>query len=309
MKTLTKNLQNIGNIGLVQFGTMEDDGFGFKPAGPAIEKGDLIIRESQEEDVVSKLLAFNKTTDFLLLTDMDILKGAKQNRVVNTSVLIAPNSKTELDVSCVERLRWDYKSPDFKMSPESMDFKMRSAKASSLKNMAAGIFDGEGVQSKMWNMISEKVRESRSDNATEDYEQLLHEEEKPAFAGRNLVMNKSSNALAVFIDRRIVFCDILGNREAYAFYFPKLKDGALRSFPVNDYFGGHSGKKNVEPLEEAEAFYKLDEFLDEVGKNLKISGERVFGVGKIKRIMGEKKPGFELSYRDRLIHLAAFSEG
>jgi len=279
MKTLTKNLQNIGNIGLVQFGTLEDDGFGFKPAGPAIEKGALIIKESQEEGVVSKLLAFNKTSDFLLLTDMDILRGAKQNRVVNTSVLIAP------------------------------DFKMRSAKATSLKKRASGIFDGEGVQSKMWNMISNKVRESRSDNTTEDYEQLLSEEEKPAFAGRKLVMDKSSNALAVFIDRQIAFCDILGNRNAYAFYFPKLKDGALRSFPVNDYFGENSEKEmKFEPLKEAEAFYKLDEFLDEVGKNLKISGERLFGAGKLKRLMDENTPGFELSYQDRLIHLAAFSE-
>jgi hypothetical protein len=30
-----------------------------------------------ESGVVSKLLAINTTTDFLLLTDMDILKGAK----------------------------------------------------------------------------------------------------------------------------------------------------------------------------------------------------------------------------------------
>ena len=154
-----------------------------------------------------------------------------------------------------------------------------------------------------------KVRKRGSDNATEDYEQLLNEEEKPTFAGRKLVMDKSSNALAVFINSQIVFCDVLGNREAYAFYFPKLKDGALRSLPVNDYFSGNSEKeKKAEPLGEAEAFYKLDEFLDEVVKNLKISGERIFGAGKLKRIMEEKMPGFELSYQDKLIHLAAFCE-
>ena len=308
MKTLTKNLQIVGNIGFVQFGTLEDEGFGFKPAGPAIEKGDLIIKESLEEGVVSKLLAFNKTTHFLVLTDMDILKGAKQNRVVNTSVLIAPNSKTELDVSCVERLRWDYTSPDFRMSPESMDFKMRSAKASSLKNIASGTSDGEGVQGKMWNMISDRVRKSGSDNETENYEQLLNEEEKPAFAGRKLVMDKSSNGLAVFIDRDIAFCDIMGNREAYTYYFPKLKDGALRSLPVNDYFDPDAPKDKTEPLGEAEAFYKLDEFLDEVTKNLKISSERVFGAGKLKRVAIERIPGFEVSYHNRMIHLAAFSE-
>lgn len=90
---------------------------------------------------MSKLLAINTTSDFLLLTDMDILKGAKQNRVVNTSVLIAPNSKSELDVSCVERFHWTYTSPSFKISPNAIDFNLRSAKASTISNRLAGMIE------------------------------------------------------------------------------------------------------------------------------------------------------------------------
>jgi hypothetical protein len=153
-----------------------------------------------ESGVVSKLLAINTTSDFLLLTDMDILKGAKQNRVVNTSVLIAPNSKSELDVSCVERFRWTYTSPSFKISPNAMDFNLRSAKASTINNRLAGM------------------------------------------------------------------------------------------------------------IEEAEAFYKLYEFLDMVEKDLMPSGEQAAGLGKIRRIKNEKIPGFELSYDGQMIHLAAFTK-
>ena len=200
MKTLTKTLHTTNNISLLQFETLERDGFPFKPAGPAIEKEGLIIKEFMESGVVSKLLAINTTSDFLLLTDMDILKGAKQNRVVNTSVLIAPNSKSELDVSCVERFRWTYTSPSFKMSTNAMDFNLRSAKASTISSRLAGM------------------------------------------------------------------------------------------------------------IEEAEAFYKLDEFLDLVDKDLMPSGEQVAGLGKIRRIKNEKIPGFELSYDGQIIHLAAFAK-
>lgn len=61
------------------------------------------------------------------------------------------------------------------------------------------------------------------------------------------------------------------------------------------------------PVEEAEAFYKLDEFLDLVEKNLMPSEEQVAGLGKIRRIKNEKSPGFELSYDDQIIHLASFT--
>jgi len=67
------------------------------------------------------------------------------------------------------------------------------------------------------------------------------------------------------------------------------------------------GKKS-KPVVEAEAFYKLDEFLDKVEEHLVLSDEPVHGLGKIRRIKKENIPGFELSYDGQIIHLAAFTK-
>jgi len=299
METFTKTLVSFNNISLIQFETLEDEGFPFKPAGPAIEKEGLIIKEFQEEGVVSKLLAINSTADFLLLTDMDILKGAKQNRVVNTSVLIAPNSKSELDVSCVEKYRWTYTSPSFKMSPQAMDFNLRSAKASKISNRISGVTGEENLQSRVWNMINDQVTESRMENRTQDYEKYLESERKKNWSERQIQPEKSCNGLAVMMNKQIVTCDLFGNRDVFRHYFPKLKDAALMyEMPA----------KKDKPVEQAEAFYKLDEFLDLAEKDFKPSDEHVAGMGKIRRIKNEDIPGFELSYNGQMIHLAAFSK-
>ena len=121
MKTIRKDYQQAGKMALVQFTTLEGEGFPFIPASKAMEEGGVQVREIREEGEVNRLLAINRTEQFCLVTDMDLLKGARQNRVVNTSVLLAPHSKQEIDVSCVERSRWSYNSPDFKPVKGVMD--------------------------------------------------------------------------------------------------------------------------------------------------------------------------------------------
>lgn len=299
MKALNKHFSLFGNTGFVQFETLEDEGFKFKPAGPALESGGLVIRESAQEGVVGKLLAINNTPDFLLLTDMDILMGSKQNRVVNTSVLLAPESKTTIDVSCVERLRWDYTSPAFKMSKHSMDHNLRSAKAASVSNESQGLFRGESTQSRMWSMISNRVIARKIPNPTDDYEKELGADMRTTRSKHRIDAVPSCNALMIFMYHRFFAMDLFGNRDAYRYYFPGISNSAYRQ--QHDMTGDNL-------LTEAEAFYRLDEFLDKLDGNLEPSRVNN-GVGKIRRDRRNEYPGFELSYEGRSVHLASFSTG
>jgi len=73
----------------------------------------LTVTETSEAGSVPELLVTNLAEEMVLLLDGEELIGAKQNRIVNTTVLLKAKSKTKVRVSCVERGRWRHVSKDF----------------------------------------------------------------------------------------------------------------------------------------------------------------------------------------------------
>src|SRR5438132_1291509 len=79
----------------------------------AIQASSVTVEEVSEGGSVPDLLVENKGDLRVLFIEGEELIGAKQNRILNTSVLIAAHSKIKIPVSCVERGRWRYKSRHF----------------------------------------------------------------------------------------------------------------------------------------------------------------------------------------------------
>jgi hypothetical protein len=79
----------------------------------ALQAGTLHIEELHEGGSVPELRVVNEGIFPVLILEGDELLGAKQNRVVNSSVLVAAESELILPVSCVERGRWSYRSRAF----------------------------------------------------------------------------------------------------------------------------------------------------------------------------------------------------
>ena len=72
-----------------------------------MEAGTCIVREVSEEGSVSELLAVNAGDTPVLFVEGEVLRGAKQDRVLCSSVLAA-GGETRIPVCCVERGRWEY---------------------------------------------------------------------------------------------------------------------------------------------------------------------------------------------------------
>src|SRR5487761_2775144 len=79
----------------------------------AIQAGSVAVEEVSEGGSVPNLLVTNNSDSLVLFLEGEELRGAKQNRVLNTSVLVAAHSKTPIPVSCVEQGRWRYRSKQF----------------------------------------------------------------------------------------------------------------------------------------------------------------------------------------------------
>src|SRR4030042_201576 len=98
----------------------------------ALEKNLLTITEVSQSGSVPELKVMNKSGIPVLLLDGEELAGAKQNRVLNTTILLKENSETIIPVSCTEQGRWAYASREFLDSGNIMHHSVRSRNVSSV---------------------------------------------------------------------------------------------------------------------------------------------------------------------------------
>ncbi len=55
-----------------------------------------------------------------LILDGTELRGAKQNRMVNITIIVGKHSEAPIPVSCVEQGRWAYRSRGFTSSKRTL---------------------------------------------------------------------------------------------------------------------------------------------------------------------------------------------
>jgi hypothetical protein len=298
METKTKTLTSYGNCTLVQLEVRPESEFSFKPGDPEIMNGGLVISESSGIGVVGKLIALNNTGSFLLLTDADVLAGAKQNRVLNKSVLLSPYSKTILDVSCIERGRWRYTTDKFSSSPTVADTGLRKTKAQSISDNIIKPEDNFRTQQSVWSQISFSMQEEGFASVTENYSDLVfHKEEKQKHNFPVCEPENGCNGLAVLIDRKIACVDIFGTEEVYRYYFPKLRDSAFLQVK----------NRNAEKVvDKHEAFYKVLDLLDRYEITDKTQDLNYSGAGSLLLRVGNEFVGVELECEGHLIHRSMF---
>jgi hypothetical protein len=165
--------------GLQVFGLYWDN-----PGGPdyqtldeAVVAGVLEVGEVGQGGSVPNLTVRNKGKSAVLLMAGEHLRGGKQNRVLNASILVGAESEVAIPVSCVERGRWAYRAKQFAGSG--------SASHSHLRRMMHGqvtqCYRAHGMpgsdQSEVWREVDRKLAETHSqspsnylDKAYEDNE-------------------------------------------------------------------------------------------------------------------------------------------
>src|SRR5437764_4813372 len=94
----------------------------------AIKTGAFRITEVSDSGTVPHLRAINEMTNPVFLLDGEQLIGAKQNRVLNLSLMLAAKSESEIPVACVEAGRWRSETREFGLCEEAYFATGRAAK-------------------------------------------------------------------------------------------------------------------------------------------------------------------------------------
>src|ERR1700730_7926183 len=90
-----------------------ESGLSYTTLDDALAAETLEVTEVHEGGSVPVLKVVNRADALVFLMAGEQLIGAKQNRVLNASIMVAGKSELPLPVSCVESGRWRYQSSKF----------------------------------------------------------------------------------------------------------------------------------------------------------------------------------------------------
>jgi hypothetical protein len=205
-----------------------DEAIDYLLSDEAIAAGSVTVEEVSEGGSVPTLLVINAGDSRVLFLEGEELKGAKQNRVLNTSVLIAAHSKTPIPVSCVEQGRWRYRSKQFSSGGSHSSSKLRRhLKESVARSLKAG--QGHtSDQGAVWAEVSRQMTSLGSTSETramsdtyERYQDRLGE-----FRER-LKYVEGASGLAVDVGPQVVAVDVFDRPSTCRKVWDRLLSGVV----------------------------------------------------------------------------------
>jgi hypothetical protein len=157
------------------------------------------------------------------MMDGEEVAGAKQNRVLNTSILLKKSSETVIPVSCTERGRWSYNSEHFSESGTVMPPSGRGRKNRSVSRSLEGKREFRANQSQVWDSVEELSKEADAPSPTDAMRDVFERRSRDIDDYvDNFDVREQQSGLLVFINGRPVGMDVLSRPEAYSIMHRKL---------------------------------------------------------------------------------------
>jgi hypothetical protein len=289
--------QSFKNIAIVPLIAPVDGKFQYRTLGEALACWDVAISEVSAAGSVPELMVVNRGNNPVLLIDGEELAGAKQNRVLNTSILLKEVSETKIPVSCTEQGRWSYASKAFSESGNVMAYKSRSRKTrsvhSSLESCGAPMSD----QGEVWDGIAELQAKACAPSPTAAMSDVYKSREEDLSKCAEIFKPVPGQiGLVAFIGGKPAGMDMVSLALAYAKLHPKL----VRSYTLE---GLLDDKAKPTPADGITG--RAKDFLAEINS----AEERQFasvGHGTDYRYKAKALAGSVLVHQDEVIHAAFF---
>ena len=263
----------------------------------ALSENLIEIVEKDSDGSVPELKVMNKSPKMILILDGEELVGAKQNRIVNTTILVQGNATIVIPVSCVEHGRWSYDTPQFQSKKRMMSSNLRAMKSEQVNFSVRESGEFRSDQSAIWDGIAEKANRMGAPSPTGamaamyDKERLTIEEYVKPF---RLI---TSQVGAIFmINGKVAGMDAFGKPGTFSEVFKKL----LESYALDaiDWYDPNQESKALKS--EVTKFQKAALATD-------VESHPAVGLGTDFRLESRKIIGFSLALDAQLIHISIFS--
>jgi hypothetical protein len=250
----------------------------------------LKITEISEAGSVPELVVQNPLEERVLLYDSEELVGAKQNRILNVSVLVGAKTALKIPVSCVEQGRWSRVSRSFSAGSHVSHAQLRRRKA---ETQAARPMEPGVAQGVVWRELHTRMSAMSVDSptgASRDLYRAREQELRAIEAAFPAVPGQCGAVLGLGADLCV---DLVSRPDAFARLWPKLRAGYVLDALSR-------GENDTTPAE------AIDAFVASVGSTPTTRQESV-GLGEDVRLRGERVIGSGLELDGEIIQLSAFS--
>ena len=268
------------------------------------------IEELEDGAEVNDIRFFNKSEKFALLFEGEELIGAKQNRILNVSVLVKPKTEQTLPVSCVEAGRWHHTHQDRSQQRFRSANRMHYARGRAYENQAVTMSLSErreyrSDQSRVWADIDLKSQRmnARSPSAASDAMYVSAETKIEKFL--NAFAHQTGQIGSVFlIDGKVSGVEIFESESTHKNLMPKL----VQSYALDAIDTALSQReRGVEAVKDSNG--KFEKAARDFAARLQSAmTDRFDGVcaGENYRFKGSQLTGGALVHDDELLHLCAF---
>ena len=264
----------------------------------ALTSGAAEITEVSKQGSVPELRFVNRGPKPVLIIDGQELLGAKQNRIVNLTILAPPETTLTIPVSCVESGRWSARSRAFSAAPRTQ---YASGRALRVAQVTKSIVD-EGVrmsdQAAVWANIAHTSARLKASSSTGAMEAIF--EQHAAFIDRCVDAFKPLDGqvgVMFAVNESILGLDLFDDAATLKRVLPKL----VRAAAVDAL------DRSSEPRADSKVSSRACElFLSSVSSCAQHSAPAV-GLGEDVRLTSPSIAGAALVVDGAVVHLSAFA--
>lgn len=267
----------------------------YRTLDEAISNGSLRISELSLVGQVPTILLRSSADESVLILDGEELVGAKQNRVLNLTVLMPGNAELAVPVSCVEQGRWAYNAPEFTSSKNALYAGLRERKVAQVSESLARSGSRAANQSEIWRDLAEKTHRMGARSSTGAMADLYDRFDSKLDEAINALRPLQGEAGAIIaIKGSVRGLDVFDRADTYLKLFPKL----LASYAVDAFDQDLCTPGN----------YQSDPrgLLEALCTQAEIRSYPAPGLGNDLRIRGSTLVGAALEVEDSVVHLCAF---
>ncbi len=286
--------------------TVEQEPF-YLTLDQALGDGWTEITEVSEQGSVPHLRVINKGLKPVFILEGDELIGAKQNRVVNLTILVAAETTVTIPVSCVEAGRWSARSRAFSAAPRTQYAAGRAKRMSQVTASMRSSGEHRSDQAEVWADIAEKSVRLDAASPTGAMEEMFarHSDFTDRCVETLGPVPQQCGALFM-LHGRVVGFDIFDRAVTLRRLLPKLVRSvamdALDDRSPDLEAGPRAGRRRVAPA----LLIKVAEHFLAVTSAAAVHQADGVGMGRDLRIVAPKISGAALDVDSSVVHLSAF---